>query len=124
MGLNSQNTILGKYKEKIIVACEDFTANDYKFFDFASLKNTIIDSEHSGYGTELEDILNTIDSQKIIDKNILKEFFWNMFIADALLGNFDRHNGNWVFIIEDKKNMKIAPIYDCGSCLFPQNDDE
>lgn len=62
LGLNSQNTILGKYKEKIIEACEDFTANDYKFFDFI-FKNTIIDSEHSGYGQSWK-IFNTIDSQK------------------------------------------------------------
>ena len=31
--------------------------------DFASLKNRIIDSERNGYGTELNDILSTIDEQ-------------------------------------------------------------
>lgn len=29
--------------------------------DFASLKNTIIDSTHNGYGTELSDIIKTLD---------------------------------------------------------------
>ena len=24
--------------------------------------------------------------------------FWDMFIVDALIGNFDRHGGNWGFI--------------------------
>lgn len=37
LGLNSQNTILGKYEKKIMVTCEDF-ASDYRIFDFASLK--------------------------------------------------------------------------------------
>lgn len=48
-----------------------------------------------------------------------------MFVADALLGNFDRHNGNWGFLYDSKiKNREIAPVYDCGSCLLPQADDK
>ncbi|MDA3048218.1 HipA domain-containing protein [Campylobacter sp. JMF_08 NE1] len=127
LGLNSQDTMLGKYKDKIVVACKDFTEIDYKLYDFASLKNTIIDSVNNGYGTELKDILTTIENQEIfqIDKQELKDFFWNMFIADSLLGNFDRHNGNWGFLINEKTGEhKIAPIYDCGSCLFPQADEK
>ena len=39
-----------------------------------------------------------------------------MFIADSLVGNFDRHNGNWGFLInEELKKIEIAPIYDCAS---------
>ena len=48
-----------------------------------------------------------------------------MFIADTLVGNFDRHNGNWGFLIdEEKQRVEIAPIYDCASCLYPQLTDE
>jgi hypothetical protein len=48
-----------------------------------------------------------------------------MFIADALLGNFDRHNGNWGFLYDDVKGeAEIAPVFDCGSCLLPQADDK
>lgn len=44
-----------------------------------------------------------------------------MFIVDTLVGNFDRHNGNWGFLIDGKhQKVEIAPIYDCGSCLYPQ----
>ncbi|WP_415669413.1 HipA domain-containing protein, partial [Streptobacillus felis] len=124
IGMNAQKTLLGEYGNKIVVACKDFTEYNKRFFDFASLKNTIIESEQEGYGTELNDILETIENQKIINKDNLKEFFWDMFIIDAFLGNFDRHNGNWGFLIDEDKNISIAPIYDCGSCLFPQNDDK
>ena len=42
-------------------------------------------------------------------------------IADALLGNFDRHNGNWgILVDEESQTAEIAPVYDCGSCLYPQ----
>lgn len=28
------------------------------------------------------------------------QYFWDMFVVDALLGNFDRHNGNWGFLYD------------------------
>lgn len=94
-------------------------------FDFCSIKNTIIDSDSNGSGTEIEDIMDTIDRQLYVAPDVLREHFWNVFVADALLGNFDRHNGNWGFLYDDNKNeAEIAPIYDCGSCLLPQADDK
>ena len=92
--------------------------------DFASLKNTIIDSEHNGYGTELSDILTAIEEQQSIDPAELKKHFWNIFIVDALIGNWDRHNGNWGFLYNRRTDeITLAPIYDCGSCLYPQADE-
>lgn len=126
LGINTQETILGTYtdkrgKEKIVVACKDFTADGKKLMEFAHLKNTCIDSEQSGYGKELSSIMKTIDEQILLAPNVIRTFFWDMFIADALLGNFDRHNGNWGFLIDEGlKTAEIAPVYDCGSCLYPQ----
>ena len=56
IGVPVQKTLLGTYREKIVVACKDFTEPGVVLQDFASLKNQMIDSERSGYGTELEDI--------------------------------------------------------------------
>lgn len=40
-------------------------------------------------------------------------------------GNWDRHNGNWGFLYNnDTDEITLAPVYDCGSCLFPQADEE
>lgn len=127
--IDAQETMLGTFnkngKEKVVVACKDFTTPETVLQDFASLKNTIIDSEHNGYGTELSDILTAIDEQQAVEPHKLKEHFWNMFIVDAFIGNWDRHNGNWGFLYNTRTDeMKIAPIYDCGSCLFPQADTE
>ena len=128
VGLTVQKTLLGTYskngKEKIVVACKDFTSVGTVLQDFASLKNTIIDSERNGYGTELNDIIDTIEKQTAIDSKLLKERFWDMFIVDALIGNWDRHNGNWGFLYNvETDQMDVAPIYDCGSSLYPQADD-
>lgn len=128
VGIPVQETILGTYtvnsKEKIVVACKDFTTYDTVIQDFASLKNTLIDSGHSGYGTELSEILEAIEEQSSVNSSELKIRFWDMFIVDALIGNWDRHNGNWGFLYNSRTDeISIAPVYDCGSCLYPQADE-
>lgn len=129
LGVPVQEVELGTYKvgekEKVVVACKDFTSNGYVLQDFASLKNQIIDSERSGYGTELPDVLDTIRKQTVMDPKKLEEHFWNMFVIDALIGNWDRHNGNWGFLYNQRTDeAKLAPVYDCGSSLYPQADEE
>lgn len=119
-----QDTLLGTYsvanKKKVVVACKDFTNSSWNLHSFAAFKNQIVDSEHNGYGTELSDIEKTFETQTEFDPKILKDFFWNTFVCDAFIGNWDRHNGNWGFLYnEDKDILKLAPLYDCGSCLYP-----
>ncbi len=128
-GIIAQETILGIYTYKginrIAVACKDFTGGGSVLQDFASLKNQIIDSGSNGLGTELEDILEAIEKQTFLDPAMLTSHFWDMFAIDAFIGNWDRHNGNWGFLYnEEKDELKVAPIFDCGSCLFPQADEE
>lgn len=129
LGVKAQETLLGVYefhgKVWNAVACKDFTSINTIFIDFASVKNQIIDSASNVYGTELADILDTIEKQNDVDHKELKEHFWDMFVIDAFIGNWDRHNGNWGFLYnQENDEMKIAPIFDCGSSLFPQIDDE
>lgn len=130
IGIEAHKTLLGTFsvrgKEKIVCACKDFTAGGKQLFDFCSIKNTVIDSDSTsnGTGTELEDIMDTIEKQTFVAPKELKERFWEMFIADAFVANFDRHNGNWGFLYNPQdKTTKIAPVYDCGSCLLPQADE-
>ena len=129
LGIKAQETLLGTYKYhdkvKTVVACKDFTFPGVVILDFASVKNQIIDSASNGYGTELSDIIDTINKQTVVDSEELKEHFWNMFVVDAFIGNWDRHNGNWGFLYnQETDKLEIAPIFDCGSALFPQIDDE
>lgn len=128
IGVPVQKTMLGTYqvkgKEKIVVACGDFTEPGVILQDFASLKNQMIDSERSGYGTELSDILLTFEEQTVVDPAALAERFWDMFIVDAFIGNWDRHNGNWGFLYHTRTDaITLAPVYDCGSSLYPQADE-
>lgn len=130
VGIPVQEVLLGTYttpkgKVKIVVACRDFTSPGIVLQDFASLKNQIIDSVRNGYGTELSDLQDTFDQQTAISSTALTERFWDMFIVDALIGNWDRHNGNWGFLYNTETDqMSLAPVFDCGSSLFPQADEE
>jgi hypothetical protein len=129
LGIKAQETMLGAFtvkgKDKLVCACKDFTAGGKRLFDFCAIKNTVIDSDSNGSGTELSDVMDTIDKQQYVSPIELRKHFWDMFIADALLGNFDRHNGNWGFLYNDLTGeTEIAPVYDCGSCLLPQADEK
>lgn len=129
VGIPVQETVIGTYtskgKEKVVVACKDFTSQGITLQDFASLKNRIIDSERNGYGTELADILSTIDEQTAMDSETLKTRFWDMFIVDAMIGNWDRHNGNWGFLYNNATDeVTLAPVFDCGSSLYPQANED
>lgn len=129
IGIQAQEVMLGTYTTtvggtKIVVACKDFTAPGKVLQDFASLKNQMIDSIRNGYGTELSDILLTIEQQVAMDVKTLSDHFWDMFIVDAFIGNWDRHNGNWGFLYDYVTDeISLAPVFDCGSSLFPQADE-
>ncbi|WP_242964953.1 hypothetical protein [Scatolibacter rhodanostii] len=53
LGMDTQETILGTYKDKIVVACKDFTGGGFELKEFAQLKNAIIVSEQNRMAMEL-----------------------------------------------------------------------
>ena len=128
VGFETQNTLLGTYtyngKEKIVCACEDFTNGNQVLYEFENL--VLSANPDKKIETELSDIMEVIEEIKkltqinlIIIDNI-KEKFWDMFIIDSLIGNTDRHNGNWGLLVNARSSKaKFSPIYDCGSCLNP-----
>lgn len=127
VGFKTQNTVLGKYeyngKEKIVCACEDFTDNENVLYEFENL--ALSTNPDKKIETELNDIMEVIEENKMIDTEDTKQKFWDMFIIDGLIGNTDRHNGNWGFLLNKKTGkVEFSPIYDCGSCLNPMLEDE
>lgn len=125
-GIPVQRTMLGTYvhngREVVVVACKDFIPAGYVLGDFIGVKNTAIDSPRSGHDTELETIEEAIDAQQLVDRDVLRERFWDMFVVDALIANNDRHNGNWG-LLSNGYESTLAPVFDCGSCLFPDADE-
>lgn len=137
-GIEAQEVILGTYtdisrsgKEKLypVVACKDFTGDGYELYEFKGLENSYLEGKSGGKIPSLEDITEIMDSGQgifgILKNDEAKERYWDTFIIDAVLGNFDRHAGNWGYLYNIKENKaKLAPVYDCGSCLFARASDE
>lgn len=122
LGISVQRTIMGIYdenfKKKIVVACEDFTDSDNELVEFTKLANSVTKIDNK-FKCNIEDVYSVIDNTKIIkNKEEIIKSFWDMFVADALIGNPDRHLDNWGLLYNIKTNSYIfSPIYDCGSCL-------
>lgn len=127
-GFETQNTILGKYeyngKEKIVCACEDFTDEDNILYEFENL--ALSTNPDKKIETELRDIMEVLEESKnLINVEQIKQKFWDMFVIDCMIGNTDRHNGNWGFLLNKKTGeTRFSPIYDCGSCLNPMLENE
>ena len=132
IGFKTQTVLLGKYnykdKEKIVCACEDFTNENYTLYEFENL--ALSANPDKKIQTELSDIMEVIEEIKsmkqinIMLNDNIREKFWDMFIIDSLIGNTDRHNGNWGILVDTKNHgAQFAPIYDCGSCLNPMLED-
>ena len=122
IGIKTQKVELGYYVQEnrkfYVCACEDFTDENTKLIEFEKLENASLDSD--GEKKDLSDIKHIIELNTYnIDKIEFKKFFWDIFIIDCLIGNTDRHNGNFGFIKNIKtEELSLAPVYDCGSCLF------
>lgn len=127
-GFKTQNTILGKYeykgKEKIVCGCEDFTDSNHTLYEFENL--ALSTNPNKKIETEITDIMEVLEeSNALINTKKVKQIFWKMFVIDSIIGNTDRHNGNWGFLINKKTGeVEFSPIYDCGSCLNPILEDE
>jgi hypothetical protein len=130
LDIPTQEVILGKIydneREKLCVACKDFKKKDEYLYEFLTIKNSVLtENSSNGFSTDLIEILEAIDRQNFCPSDEVRKRFWTMFIVDAYLGNFNRHNGNWGFLVNEKTGTKqLAPIFDCASCLYPKFMDE
>lgn len=124
LGLKTHETYLGYYKNEEVVACKDFVNKGYMFVPFNDVGESTIDEDINNFQYSYEDILSLLEmNKKLTNVNETISTFFDMYIVDALIGNFDRHGSNWGFLKHDNKYI-LAPIFDNGSCLFPQLTDD
>lgn len=133
IGIETQDTILGTLSMKSktgedkvypAVACKNFIPEGYDFVDFKFICNTLLDVK-PGHTPKIEEIYEILSDENIyFSKEMAKlamERYWDVFIIDSLLGNFDRHANNWGYLVNKETNeLSLAPVYDCGSCMYPQ----
>ncbi len=125
LGMEAQETFLGTYNGENVVAVRDFLSDGEVFVPFNGVGDSSLEQDREKYQYSYEDIIDMLkDNIKLTDVEQTVEAFWDMFIIDAFIANFDRHGSNWGFIKKDNK-YRLSPIFDNGSSLFPQlNTDE
>jgi len=125
LGIETQETFLGSYKGENVVVIQDFLGDDEVFVPFNGVGDSSLEQDKEKYQYSYEDIIDMLqDNVKLTDVEQTIDLFWDMFIIDALIANFDRHGSNWGFIKKDNK-YRLSPVFDNGSSLFPQlNTDE
>ena len=122
-GIDCQETFLGVYNEKPVVICKNIF-KDSIFRPFKELHQSSAGTDLSNKEYTYEDVLYVLQQKKNLKgsklDNVLHEF-WKRFLLDAILGNRDRHEGNWGFIKKDGETT-LAPVFDNGSSLLPDVD--
>lgn len=115
-----QETFLGTYQGKNVVLMKHFCLPGERLVPFNDVGESTLEQDKELYQCSYDDIEQMLkDNTKNSDVTETIQRFWDMFIVDALNGNFDRHGGNWGFL---RKNdaYRIAPVYDNGSCMYPK----
>lgn len=121
-GFDVHHTFIGTRGGDLLVACENFTSDHQYLIEFGQYMRKHYDSGDIGRVPDICQIDHVLHYDPILcrDAQHLWQSYWERFIGDALVGNFDRHMGNWGYIT-DTQAQKIypSPIYDNGSTLFP-----
>ena len=123
-GFETHKTYLGFRDSEQVVACKDFNIAGRQFVPFNEVGESTLDQDKETYQYDYQDIMQMLrDNSKLTNVEETVSAFWEVYIVDALLGNFDRHGANWGFI-KEKNKYTLAPVFDNGSSLFPNLVDE
>lgn len=133
LGFEVQETLLGTYYDKdknktyIACACKDICTDGYSLGEIADI--SLSDESYSKYAEEttlsaVHKIAEKISKTDNITLEDILSFYYDLLIADLLIGNTDRHNRNWGILTHPSNPTKIAPVFDCGSSLSPLLSDE
>ena len=129
LGVPVQETLIGTFQGREVVACKDFViplGPDKTLVHFRSLENALVSSSERSAAPRLDDIRMVCRQHPFLegwrDKAMAR--YWETFIGDAIIGNFDRHSGNWGYIAEvdpatrvPERVHSLAPVFDCASSL-------
>ncbi|OUO95538.1 hypothetical protein B5F41_05805 [Gordonibacter sp. An232A] len=126
LGIPAQEVLLGQHNGRSVVACRDFVrakGGHFQLVEFNKLETSMPGGSSSGKATpEYEYTLKVFEEHPSLEpiREAAVRRFWETAIVDALIGNFDRHSGNWGYILDTNSMtlIDLAPVYDCGSALY------
>lgn len=134
LGIETQETVLGTCHLRDVVAMRDFIAPlgaGYRLITYKELEtNVLVDALRKRYPV-LDNIPFVLKMHPFLEEFAERAWdrYWKTFVVDSIIGNFDRHGGNFGFIAKDVKEadskiVGLAPVYDCGSSFAPMLSEE
>lgn len=123
LGFEVQKTYLGFYDGKDCVVCEDmrFKSGErlYELHPMRWFAENLWQGERLRQWPDEQQVKDIAAQSRLSGMNDPLKSYLRVLVADALLGNFDRHwdNIGW---LDDGVTLSYAPVYDCGSTLFPK----
>lgn len=125
LGFEVQETLIGYIESpngerKPVVAYKSFVPQGYFMVDFRAIADAVLIDRRAGKIPRIEVIYSVMSGNNAYFSKevgaIALERYWDTFILDAMLGNFDRRANNWAYFVKnDGSELKFAPIFDCGS---------
>lgn len=115
-----QEVWIGYYREDKVAIIKDFTSAEKKLRSYESTRQSSEGTTLEGKEYTYDDVCYMIIKHKKMsaeNKADMLRQFWEMYILDAILGNRDRHRGNWGYI-ESDGGYEPAPLYDNEGSLF------
>lgn len=120
-GFDVHDTFIATRNNEILVACKNFTSNTEHLIEFGAYMHKHYDSGDINRVPDITQIkyvlYNDPTLKNYADK--LWESYCERFVGDALVGNFDRHMGNFGYLVTADGTVRPSPIYDNGSTLLP-----
>lgn len=127
LGYDAHETVLVRdSKRGNVVLLKDFVKKGENLRSYKATGQSSEDTNVTDKSYTYKDIVHMIEKHTKISSEHKKqaiEQFWDMYMLDAVLGNRDRHHGNWGYICKGKE-YKISKIYDNGASLFPNVNDK
>lgn len=121
LGVPVHETLLGTLEGLVVVACRHMQRPGEEFVDFSTLKEDYLHARLAGKAPpksrDMRDTLEIVGKHPwLVASGGAVERFWDMFVVDLLIDNFDRNNRNWG-ILTDQRTFRLAPVFDNGSCF-------
>ena len=132
LGFDVQTAILGfvqfSRECKPVVACKNFVPSGSVLLSFKTIANSLLPKK-LGKVPKLSEIYAVLSNPSPYFSREAGEValhaYWDLFILDAFLGNFDRHCISWGYIYSPDRSFLVpSTIYGCSSCLYPQISDD
>lgn len=110
LGFDVQETLLGFITDKNgvnkpVVACRNFVPEGYSLIDFRAMEDALLIDRKAGKIPRITDIYEIMGKENAYFSKetgvIAMQKYWDTFILDAMLGNFDRHANNWAYLIKN-----------------------